>query len=191
MNKNELEKLFYDLVEIQSDTGTELEKDVEGFIYNWLSDLDYFKENKELFGKYQLSDDPLERAVVWGLRKGEGPDTVILLHHHDVVDSFDYGRIREFAYSPDKLKDKISEADINQETREDLESGKWLFGRGTADMKAAGAIHMLLLKDYTELEDFKGNLLFLSVPDEESLSQGAREGASLLNNLKDSMDLTI
>lgn len=185
MNKNELEKLFYDLVEIQSDTGTELEKDVEGFIYNWLSDLDYFKENKELFGKYQLSDDPLERAVVWGLRKGEGPDTVILLHHHDVVDSFDYGRIREFAYSPDKLKDKISEADINQETREDLESGKWLFGRGTADMKAAGAIHMLLLKDYTELEDFKGNLLFLSVPDEESLSQGAREGASLLNNLKD------
>ena len=70
MNKSELEKLFYELVKIQSDTGTELEKDVETYIYDWLAELDYFRDNKELFGKYQLSDDPLERAVVWGLRRG-------------------------------------------------------------------------------------------------------------------------
>ncbi|WP_422486830.1 M20/M25/M40 family metallo-hydrolase [Gudongella sp. DL1XJH-153] len=185
MNKNELRELFYELVEIQSDTGTELEKDVEAFIHNWLGDLDYFKENPELYGKYQLSDDPLGRSVVWGLRRGDGPGTVILLHHHDVVDSYDYGRLKDLAYNPEKLIEKISDADINQETRDDLESGKWIFGRGTADMKAAGAIHMLLLKDYSELEEFNGNLLFLSVPDEESLSQGAREGASLLKKLKD------
>ena len=166
MNKSELEKLFYELVKIQSDTGTELEKDVETYIYDWLAELDYFRDNKELFGKYQLSDDPLERAVVWGLRRGEGSETVILLHHHDVVDSFDYGRLKEYAYDPERLAEKISQADLNQDARDDLESGNWIFGRGTADMKAAGAIHMQLLKDYTDLENFNGNLLFLSIPDD-------------------------
>lgn len=184
MDKIALEKLFYELVAIQSDTGTELERDVEDYIYNWIGELDYFKENPEFFGQYRLSGDPLKRSVVWALRKGQENKTVILLHHHDVVDSFDYGRLRELAYNPKELVDKISQADINDETREDLDSGKWIFGRGTADMKAAAAIHMMLLKDYAQMDDFQGNILFLSVPDEESLSQGAREGATLLRNLK-------
>ena len=189
MNKQELEKLFYDLVAVKSDTGTVREQDAESFILNWLGELDYFKANPELFGKYQLHNDPLDRSIIWGLRKGRGPDTVILLHHHDVVDSFDYGVLKELAYRPEELIGQISQADINQDTKQDLDSGNWIFGRGTADMKAGAAIHMMLLKEYTQLDDFSGNLLLLSVPDEESLSQGAREGASLLRQLKDKHNL--
>ena len=189
MNKQELEKLFYDLVAVKSDTGTVREQDAESFILTWLGELDYFKANPELFGKYQLHDDPLDRSIIWGLRKGRGPDTVILLHHHDVVDSFDYGVLKELAYRPEELIGQISQADINQDTKQDLDSGNWIFGRGTADMKAGAAIHMMLLKEYTQLDDFSGNLLLLSVPDEESLSQGAREGASLLRQLKDKHNL--
>lgn len=187
--KSDIEKLFYELVKIKSDTGTKLERDIESFIYNWLEDLPYFKRNRSNFGKYNLTNDPLNRAIVWGLLKGQGKETIILLHHHDVVDSFDYGILSEYAYQPDKLIEKIGQADLNEDARIDVESGDWIFGRGTADMKAGAAIHMSLLKEYSQKEDFKGNILFLSVPDEESLSQGAREGASLLKNLKNDFKL--
>src|SRR5690606_4443571 len=116
------------------------EQDAESFILTWLGELDYFKANPELFGKYQLHNDPLDRSIIWGLRKGRGPDTVILLHHHDVVDSFDYGVLKELAYRPEELIGQISQADINQDTKQDLDSGNWIFGRGTADMKAGAAI---------------------------------------------------
>ncbi|MDY0236718.1 MAG: M20/M25/M40 family metallo-hydrolase [Gudongella sp.] len=187
--KQDIEKLFYELVKIKSDTGTKLERDVESFIYNYLKELPYYIRNKNNFGKYELTNDPLNRAIIWGLLKGEGNETVILLHHHDVVDSFDYGILNEYAYEPDKLIEKITHADINEDAKMDLESEEWIFGRGTADMKAAAAIHMNLMKYYSQKEDFKGNILFLSVPDEESLSQGAREGASLLKKLKKDFNL--
>jgi arginine utilization protein RocB len=188
MYKEEIKDLFYKLVEIQSDTGTKLERDAEDFIYNWLGNIPYFKENSELFGRYEM-EDSLERAVIWGLLKGEGKETIILLHHHDVVDSFDYGIMKDSAYKPEELIKELKDADLNDDARKDLESGKWIFGRGTADMKAAAAIHMVLLKHYSENPEFKGNILLLSVPDEESLSLGARKGASLLRELKDKYDL--
>ena len=188
MYKEEIKDLFYKLVEIQSDTGTKLERDAEDFIYNWLGDIPYFKENPELFGRYEM-EDSLDRAVIWGLLKGEGKETIILLHHHDVVDSFDYGIMKDSAYKPEELIKELKDADLNDDARKDLESGKWIFGRGTADMKAAAAIHMVLLKHYSENPEFKGNILLLSVPDEESLSLGARKGASLLRELKDKYDL--
>lgn len=187
--KSDIERLFYELVKIKSDTGTKLERDVESYIYNYLEELPYFSINKNNFGKYELTNDPLKRAIVWGLIKGEGKETVILLHHHDVVDSFDYGILSEYAYEPEKLIKKISQAHINEDVKIDIESGKWIFGRGTADMKAAAAIHMSLIKYYSNKENLKGNILFLSVPDEESLSQGGREGASLLKKLKNDFEL--
>ena len=187
--KNDIERIFYDLVKIKSDTGTKLELDIEEFIYNWLNKLPYFQDNKNNFGKYTLSNDSLNRAIVWGLLKGQGKETVILLHHHDVVDTFDYGILNEYALDPDKLIQKISGADINDDTRSDAESEKWIFGRGTADMKAGAAIHMSLIKKYSEKENFKGNILLLSVPDEESFSKGAREAASLLKKLKNDHNL--
>ncbi|MDY0237138.1 MAG: hypothetical protein RBR71_14030, partial [Gudongella sp.] len=110
--KQDIEKLFYELVKIKSDTGTKLERDVESFIYNYLKELPYYIRNKNNFGKYELTNDPLNRAIIWGLLKGEGNETVILLHHHDVVDSFDYGILNEYAYEPDKLIEKITHADI-------------------------------------------------------------------------------
>lgn len=186
----DIEALLYKLVSIKSDTGTDLEKDVEEFIYQWLKEVDYFKENTDNFGKYVIESDPLKRSIVWGLVKGEGNETVILLHHHDVVDSYDYGILQEFAYDPNRLKDKLINADLNEDASKDLNSGEWIFGRGTADMKAGAAIHMCLLKEYSEIEDFKGNILFMSVPDEESLSLGARKGVNLLKDLKEKYNLS-
>ncbi|WP_066502256.1 M20/M25/M40 family metallo-hydrolase [Abyssisolibacter fermentans] len=189
--KNDIYNIFKELVAIKSDTGTVLEKDVENYIYTYIHNIDYFKQNPSYCGKFKLSvdEDYFDRAVIWGLVKGDGEDTVILINHHDVVDSLDYGVLAKYAYDIEEIKEKLKDIDISREVRDDLESDDWIFGRGTCDMKAGGAIQLDLLKEYSKLKDFKGNLLYISVPDEENLSLGMREGIKLLIKLKNEFNL--
>lgn len=186
---NNINKLFYDLVKIKSDTSTVYERDIEQYIYDWLKDLDYYATNPDKFGKYSLKGDNLNHSVVWGLVKGWGNKTIILMHHHDVVDSSDYGVLSEYAYTPDKLIKAMNKINLSEDVKKDLESNDWVFGRGTADMKAGAAIQLALLEKYSNIKDLNGNILLLSVPDEESLSKGMRESAYLLEKLKEKFDL--
>jgi len=179
-----IKQLTLDLVRIQSDTGTRQEKDVENYLHAWLGKHEYFRNNPHYFGQHPLPEDPVERCVVWGLVKGQGDQTVILMHHHDVVDAFDYGGLAKWAYNPAKLEPALKEVALTQEVRRDLDSGQWLFGRGTGDMKGGGAIQFALLEEFAARPDFKGNILLLSVPDEESLSVGMRGSLRLLIDLK-------
>lgn len=183
-------KTFSQLVSIKSDTGTVLEKDVEEYLYKYIKSLNYFQLNQEFCGIYKLENDYLNRGVVWGLVKGKGEDTIILMHHHDVVDAYDYGSLSIYANNPEKLQETLKEVKLSDDVMEDLESGEWVFGRGTADMKAGAAIQLELLKKYSEEKEFNGNLLLLSVPDEESLSIGMRESISLLERLKEKFHLS-
>ena len=184
-----IESLLLELVRVQSDTGTRQEKDVESSIYDWLGRREYFKNHPDYFGRYTLGRDALERAVVWGLVKGKGDQTVIMIHHHDVVDAFDYGSLAKWAYDPAKLQNALVGMELTREARFDLESGEWIFGRGTGDMKAGAAIQLVLLEEYSTQADFKGNLLLLSLPDEENLSEGMRGSLSLLTDLRDRFQL--
>lgn len=184
-----IERIFYDLVLIRSDTGTLLERDIEKYLYEVVSNMEYFRKKPELCGLYNLESDHLGRSVVWGLVKGKGNKTIILMHHHDVVDAFDYGILLEYAYNPLKLHSVLRDKDIHDEVNEDLNSGEWIFGRGTADMKAGAAIQVALLEKYAYEKDFEGNILLLSVPDEESFSIGMREAVNLLVELKEKFDL--
>jgi arginine utilization protein RocB len=184
MRKERIRQLTLDLVRIQSDTGTRLEIEVENFLQAWMGELAYFKSHPDYFGRHPLARDPLKRSVVWGLVKGQGDQTVILLHHHDVVDAFDYGSLAKQAYDPPALQSRLQEMALSEEVRQDLESGQWLFGRGAGDMKGGAAIQLVLLEEFTARPDFKGNILLLSVPDEESLSEGMRGSLQLLIDLK-------
>lgn len=179
---NEILELLCKLVHIPSDTDSPAEAQVADLILSQL------KKNPKLlkdntFGLENIPNDPHGRSIVWGLLKGEGPETVILLNHHDVVDSLDYGILQNLAYEPDLLKEALKKQNLPKEVRDDLESGEWLFGRGTADMKGGIAIQLKLLETFAEKQNFKGNLLFLSVPDEENLSLGMRKGTNLLKKL--------
>ena len=179
-----IKKLTMDLVRIQSDTGTRQEKEVENYLHAWLAGHEYFRNKPHYFGQHPLPEDPLERCVVWGLVKGQGDQTVILMHHHDVVDAFDYGSLEKWAYDPAKLETALKDVALSQDVRRDLASGQWIFGRGTGDMKGGAAIQLALLEEFAEQPDFKGNILLLSVPDEESLSVGMRGSLRLLIDLK-------
>lgn len=184
-----IEEIMMELVSVKSDTGTSEEREIEKYIYQWFKNLEYFKHNSDYFGKYSLKDDYLNRSVVWALVKGNGKNTVVFLHHHDAVDVYDYGVLSDYACNPKVLNEKIGSMPISEEVRYDLESGEWIFGRGTCDMKGGAAIQMALMEKYSKDENFQGNILLLSVPDEESLSAGMRGGAELLKELKDRFSL--
>ncbi len=172
-------------------TGTIMEKGNERFFEKWFHEVPYFVKNPDLCGLYPIAGDHLNRRVPWALLKGSGKKTIVLVHHSDVVDTEDFGKYAEDAYDPEKITQIFRDNSIqmNDAAREDLESGQWLYGRGTADMKGGAAIHMTLMEEYSQRENFQGNLLLIAVPDEENLSAGMRGAIPLLKQLKELHDL--
>ncbi|MFA5903610.1 MAG: M20/M25/M40 family metallo-hydrolase [Desulfobacula sp.] len=176
---------FYDYVRINSETGTLKENKASDFVFGYFSRLAYFKTHPDRFGRLALPGDPFGRAVVWALVKGRGRKTAVLMHHFDVVGIEDFLRFKDHAFEPDALMRELKKSPdvLSPEARKDLMSGEWIFGRGTADMKAGGAIQMAMIEAYGELENFEGNLLMIAVPDEENMSAGMRGALPLLDAL--------
>lgn len=181
--------ILYDLVAVQSDTGTAQEATIAATIAEMIREHPYFAGRPDLCGLYDGADD-LGRPVVWALRRGSTSKTVLLTGHYDAVDLEPYGRFKRFALEPDLL---MSEMRRQHDTYafppgvvRDLENSDWLFGRGTADMKAGLAIALWTL--FT-VETHEVNVLFVSVSDEENLSAGARQAVPLLAELRDRFEL--
>ena len=171
-------------------TATPGEKKAGDVIFEMLTDMEYFKENNELIGRYPCPGDSFGREVIYGIVKGNSNKTVVLMGHYDVVGIEDYGKIKDYAFDIDLLPEKLIEANIMDESAaEDLKSGNWIFGRGTADMKAGLAIDIWLTGEFAEAP-IDGNIVFLAVPDEESFSVGMRAASRLLNDLKEKYGFT-
>jgi arginine utilization protein RocB len=78
---------------------------------------------------------------------------------------------------------------LSETVKADIADGNWLFGRGVADMKGGAAVHMALIEQYSQDENFNGNIVLLSVPDEENLSAGMLRAVKTLKELKDKYNL--
>jgi arginine utilization protein RocB len=87
-----------------------------------------------------------------------------------------------------ELVKKMQSELFDEDTNKDLVSGEWLFGRGSCDMKGGIAVQLALLEEYSQNPD-AGNLLFVSVPDEESFSAGMRGALWLFEEFKKDWDL--
>jgi arginine utilization protein RocB len=170
-------------VATRSDTNSLYERVVEEIILTWLKSREYFKQNPSLVGTRDIFNDKNERELVWALVKGKGNKTIVLVHHHDAVDIEDYGKIKNLAFRPDELREAMLTRKFSDSVKKDLASGEWIFGRGTADMKAGAAIQLNLIDEFSQKEDFEGNLLLLSVPDEETLSKGMLSAVELMEEL--------
>ncbi|WP_459129269.1 M20/M25/M40 family metallo-hydrolase [Guggenheimella bovis] len=181
---NNIEKTMNKYVAIQSDTGTVLERDVEEALFKELSEIDYFKAHPEYVGLQELKQETLGRRNVYALYKGGDKNTVILMHHHDVVDIECYGDLKDIAFKPEELKEALKKLELSHDATEDLGNDDWIFCRGGADMKAGLAIELEMLK-YAIREKLPMNLLFLSVSDEERLSTGMRSAFGLLKEFKE------
>ncbi|MCL2565591.1 MAG: M20/M25/M40 family metallo-hydrolase [Defluviitaleaceae bacterium] len=189
--REKIEKYLYDYVGIQSDTGTVYERNIEKFYEKYFEDIPYFKANPQYRGIFPIPKDHLNRHVPWALLKGEGDETIVLLHHSDTVDTADYLHLRELALKPKELEQAMREGKIfmPEDAKKDIDSGDWLFGRGVNDMKGGASVHIAMFEEYTKIEGFKGNLLLIAAPDEENLSAGAIGASYLLNDLMDKFGL--
>ncbi len=181
------------LVAIPSVSNTSGEVQAACYLEDSLRRQAYFKANPQLCGQFPIPDDSLGRTAAYGLLLGNGAGTLVLTGHYDVVDTEEYGRFGEFAYDVDAWRQAAGEKReellrmLSPQAGRDLESGEWLFGRGSNDMKGGLAVGLSMMEEFGDHclagEVLEGNLLFLAVADEEAYSAGMRGAALLLAEL--------
>jgi len=181
VNPSQVRALTEDLVRIESIVATPGEAAIGRWIFQRLGSLPYFRREPGHLELIRTRDDEHERYLVLALVKGRGvqegvnpQDTVVLFGHTDTVGTGDYGALKPWALEPGELAARLAVLPgLPSEVCEDLESGEWLFGRGSLDMKAGVAVHMALVEYLSSrAEQMTGNVLFLATPDEEDMSHG-------------------
>lgn len=184
LNHAWIKQVFYQMVAIRSDSNTVYETIIEDALMNILSQHQYFKDHPQYYGSYALEEDKLNRSVVWCFVKGNSKDTYVMINHHDAVDVVEYGRLIDLAFRPEDLKSALLKRVTNKQILKDLEDERWIFGRGTSDMKGGLASQLGVIDLYAHKGNCKSNILFLSVPDEETISKGMLAAVELLQSLK-------
>ncbi|MGI6685911.1 MAG: M20/M25/M40 family metallo-hydrolase [Bacillota bacterium] len=190
MTESKLYNNLLELCRIPSISETPGELKIAAKIYQLLKEINYFHDHPELINLCPIPEDKYNRSFVYALMQGKikNPKTVILLSHFDVVGVDDFGMAKELAFEPVLYTRHLKnnpQIELSEEARADLESGDYLFGRGTMDMKFGIAAYIeMLMKMEKELDSFPGNILFLSVPDEEANSAGMLAAVDLLLSLK-------
>lgn len=190
MDKLRIKNLLLELCSIASISETAGELQMSQKLYDVLGSLQYFKDFPQQLYNVPLEGDFLGRNFIAALYKGSSQRsrTVILLSHFDVVAVEDFGSLKSYAFDPEGYTAMLQKEDIYlpKEAQSDLESGDYLFGRGTMDMKYGIALDIEILRYLSEnQENFPGNILFLSVPDEEANSAGMLEAIKFLKQLQD------
>ncbi len=199
--KKQILAYLYDFIEQPSVSDSDAEHLGAEWLQETLKKQPYFQVQPDFCGSYGIPGDYRKRSIVYGLVKGvtgtatgQSERTLILTGHYDVVGIEEYGALKPLAFQVEKLTEAMEDAQLDEESRADLESGEWLFGRGTADMKGGLCAGLAVLGQVGEeiLEGtFNGqvNVLFMAVPDEESYSAGMRGAAGLLQNLRKKYNL--
>lgn len=138
------------------------------------------------------------RACVAALVRGAGPHTVLLTGHFDTVPIEDYADLRPLAGSARALRDALSKrlkdhaiTDAEKRALVDLSGPDYLPGRGLLDMKAGLAAGLAVAEALAAMPERQGNILFLTVPDEEVNSAGARAAAPALARIAEEHGLEI
>lgn len=176
--KKRIEQLAVELTQHRSVTETIEEQRIATYVYDFFSEMSYFKKNPEKLFYVPVEHDPWGRKSVIAILRGQkkpSEKAVILIGHTDTVGISDYGELKEMAHMPYLLTEQFKKIKnvLPNAVREDLESGDYLFGRGLFDMKTGDAINMALMEDIEKnLDQFEGTLVFAAVCDEESNSKG-------------------
>src|SRR5699024_251615 len=148
-----------------------------------------FKKNPKMFKYVDVENDTINRKSVLSYVKGKKSSsnkTVVLIAHTDTVGASDYGTIKEYATNPLRLKEKLKQVSITENTLRDLESGKYLFGRGIFDMKCGLSTLITIVEDLSNnVEELEGNIVFAAVCDEEGNSGGMLNIVPELVKLRD------
>lgn len=187
IDEKHIMRTLKELAKVPSISGTSKENLAADKIYDLLSDIEYFKNNKNNLNIHPIENDIYKRTFVSAFLKGkkESKDIVILTGHFDVVDIQEFGELKDIAFDIDKCTENINKLPLEKDALKDFKSKDWIFGRGSSDMKYGLALYIELLREFSKKRDFKGNILFLAVSGEESNSEGMLSAVSYLSSLKD------
>ncbi|MCR5715755.1 MAG: M20/M25/M40 family metallo-hydrolase [Lachnospiraceae bacterium] len=181
------------MVRIPSINTTAGEAAIGEFLEGYFRELPYFQQHPEYLITQELHEDRLHRRNVIALLRGEkddNPKTVILHGHTDTVGLEGYGALEDVACNPDRLMEAMKFMELPDAVRADLESGAYLFGRGSCDMKSGDAVFMVLIKRLSEHpEELSGNLIISLNPVEENLHTGIIEALPVLAKLQEQYGL--
>ncbi|WP_042274754.1 M20/M25/M40 family metallo-hydrolase [[Clostridium] dakarense] len=191
-SKEALKGLALELVKVQSISNTKGEIDMANLVYDKLSQLDYYRENPNHLNLVSVNDE-LGRFCVCALMKSkkQTKKTLLTLCHLDTVGVEDAGSLKEYIFDANKYTEKLKENidSLDEDSKKDLLSGNWLFGRGIMDMKTGLAIQMSLIEHFSSLEDFEGNIMLVAVADEEANSAGAISVIPYINKILEKENL--
>jgi arginine utilization protein RocB len=186
--KANTEKYTLELTRIPSAVETDGELEIAWHLFNLLKEEPYFEKNPEQLFFQKCEGQDQRRNVIAFVKGGNGQykKTVILLGHIDTVGIEDYRDLQHIANNPPALEAALKQMALNEEVTRDLESGEWIFGRGIFDMKCGVSANLATtLEAARNPELFKGNIIFLAVPDEEGNSAGMLSSLKLLNELRE------
>lgn len=185
IRKENIYKNMLRLVEVPSVSGTDKEVQAAYKLQELLYEIPYFDRHSDSVKLVPLENDPFGRCIVTAYLDldPDCQDTVILTGHYDVVDVEEYGHLMDVAYDVEKITECINRMPLDQDSLKDFESGEWLFGRGTADMKYGHALCIELLKHFSEEGGIKGKLLYAAVCGEETNSEGMLRAVPFFNEL--------
>lgn len=195
MDKERIFNLMLELCHVPSITQTYGEIEISMKIYKILIKMEYYKRNSQHLQLHKIPKDPMNRTYVTALMKGrkKSKKTVVLLSHFDVVGVEEYGPLKPYAFQPIKYTEHLKNNNLihlSNEAFKDLESNDYLFGRGIMDMKFGIATDIEVLHQMeNHLKDFDGNILFVSVPDEEGNSMGMLAAVNTMLSIKKQEDL--
>ena len=187
--KNKILYILENLMKTRSLSYSKAENEASEFIYDYLSKIKYFQDNKEYLIRYKIENDVYNREIICAVVKGNNDNTLILSGHFDVVGIEEFGDFKDNAFDINKIEDNLKTLDLSENNKKDLYSKEWIYGRGSCDMKGGLSASMAILEEYSKQENKDGNLIFLAVPEEETYSIGMRESAKLLSNLKNKYNL--
>ncbi|MGM9535324.1 MAG: hypothetical protein ACI3VR_08725, partial [Intestinibacter sp.] len=137
-SKEQLLDLTLELVREKTISSTSDEKFGIDLVSKKLMEIDYFKKNPNNIYIGDVEDD-LGRTFLCALYKSKKKTdkTVILIGHIDTADIENAGKFKDFILKPYEYTNLLKEnlELLDGESREDLLSQKYLFGRGIMDMK--------------------------------------------------------
>lgn len=110
---------------------------------------------------------------------------VMMAGHYDTVGVSDYDRYGISGFDAEALGARFADADgLPEPVRLDARSGKYVFGRGSLDMKSGLVASLAALERVASMrERLAGDVFWIAAPDEENLSRGAATARAFLRDL--------
>ncbi len=196
---DEQKALVKELVGIRSVVGSDgSEQTMAEHIHGIMSGWDYFRKRPDDLFLVPTDADTIGRSSVVAVVRTDAIGTsqqtaeaVLLLGHIDTVETSDYGVLEPLACSPDELQTALR-AICSDEVARDIDSGRYMFGRGALDMKSGVACYMYVLKHFSEnRSELKGNLIALFECDEEGDSHGMITSVRFIKELAEKENMHI